>query len=265
MPEQTSTPVEQTLSQFLSVRRTAPRAWPQDTAAMRIDIEAPPAWPDGQWVPIALHRRGEGPPALLVHGWQSQAADLMPLAEALLDAGFSVWAPDLPGHGHSGGAHLAIPLAAAALREASRAAGGFAVAVGHSYGAASLVHALTQGLPAQRVVLMAAPTHYGQFARFAASKSGLDEAQTGLLLGRLHEVSGEHPDRIDMRRQVEKLTQPALLMHSTDDPVVPATDLQAVAERWPGAQWHPLTGLGHFQLLADPGVLAEVCAFATRA
>ncbi|MEZ5702508.1 MAG: alpha/beta hydrolase [Burkholderiaceae bacterium] len=214
--------------------------------------------------PDRAHRRGEGPPALLVHGWQSQAADLMPLAEALLDAGFSVWAPDLPGHGHSG-------------RPPGHPAGGRRLAgsePGRRWvcggGGALLRRRQPRPRPHPGVARAAGgpdgrPTHYGQFARFAASKSGLDEAQTGLLLGRLHEVSGEHPDRIDMRRQVEKLTQPALLMHSTDDPVVPATDLQAVAERWPGAQWHPLTGLGHFQLLADPGVLAEVCAFATRA
>ena len=264
MPHQTNTRVDQALKQFLSVRRAPPKAWPRDAVAMHMEVQAPPKWPDGQRVPVVIHRRGEGPAALLVHGWQSQAADLMPLADALLDAGFSVWAPDLPGHGHSGGAHLAIPLAATTMREASRAAGGFAVAVGHSYGAASLVHALTQDLPAQRVVLMSAPTHYGRFARFAASKAGLDETQTQMLLRQLHEVIGEDPDRINMRRQVEKLTQPALLMHSTDDPVVPATDLQAVAERWPGAHWHPLTGLGHFQLLADPGVLAKLCAFATH-
>jgi pimeloyl-ACP methyl ester carboxylesterase len=258
-------PIEQALHQFLAVRRSTPKVWPPDTTSIQIEVEATPEWPDGGRVPVVLHRRGDGPPALLVHGWQSQAADLMPMANALLAAGFSVWAPDLPGHGHSAGAHLAIPLAAATLREAGRLAGPFAVAVGHSYGAASLVHALTRGLSADRVVLLAAPTHYGHFARFAAGKAGLTEAQIQTLLQRLHKVSGEDPDRINMRRQVSGLTQPALLMHSTDDPVVPASDLQAVADRWRGARWRPLEGLGHFRLLDDPGVLAEVCRFASGA
>lgn len=263
--QQALDPIERTLQQFLAVRRSPPRAWPADAQAIRIEVEATPAWPDGPRVSAVLHRRGDGPPALLVHGWQSQAGDLMPMADALLAAGFSVWAPDLPGHGHSDGSRLAIPLAAAVLREAARLAGPFALAVGHSYGGACLVHALAQGLPVQRVVLMATPTHYGQFARFAAGKAGLDDAQTGQLLQRIREVSGEDPDSIDMQHQVEGLKQPALLVHSSDDPVVPAAALQAVAARWHGARWWPLDGLGHFRLLDDPGVLAEVRRFATAA
>lgn len=257
-------PIERTLHQFLAVRRANASVWPPDSTTMRMEVEATPSWPDGPRVPFALHRRGDGPPALLVHGWQSQAADLMPMADALLAAGFSVWAPDLPAHGHSGGAHLAIPLAAAALHETGRRAGPFALAVGHSYGGACLVHALAQGLPVQRVALMATPTHYGQFARFAAGKAGLDEAQTAQLLRRIREVSGEDPDHIDMRRQVEGLSQPALMVHSNDDPVVPAAGLQAVAARWRGARWWPQDGLGHFRLLNDPKVLDGLCRFATE-
>lgn len=257
-------PVLQAAQQVLRVKPTPPRAWPTGTVSTTFDIEAPAGWPDGPRVPVTLHRRGEGPAALLVHGWQSQAADLMPLGDALIAAGFSVWAPDLPGHGHSGGQHLAIPQAANALREIGRLAGPFALAIGHSYGGASLVHALAQGLAVQRVVLLAAPTHYGQFVRLAARQRGLDAAQTEALLARLHEVTGEHPDRIDMARQAEALSAPALLMHSADDTVVPAAGLHAVAQRWRGARWHPLEGLGHFRLLDDPGVLQTIRRFAAE-
>lgn len=251
--------------QFLSPRRAPPRPWPAGGEPSTLSVTAPAGWPDGPAVPVVCHRLGEGPAVLLVHGWQSQAADLLPLAKALAAAGCTVWAPDLPAHGQSGGARLSIPLAAQTLRTVQGLAGPFAAAVAHSYGGASLVHALAGGLQAARVALLAPPTHYGHHARQAAQAAGLDEAGTARLLQRLTALTGEDPDAIDMRRQAASLDLPALLLHATDDPVVPARATQRVAEAWAGARWQALEGLGHFRILADPGVLQTVAQFVRAA
>lgn len=54
----------------------------------------------------------------------------------------------------------------------------------------------------------------------------------------------------------------ALLAHSADDPIVPQAGLARVAQVWPGAQWWPLDGLGHFKVLSDAGVLQRIVVFA---
>jgi len=244
---------------FFSPTRVPAKPWPEGTGAIELEIAVPAGW--GEPASVVCHRLGEGAPVLLVHGWQSQGADLLVLAQNLADAGYSVWAPDLPAHGHSSGERLSIPVAALALLAVQRVAGPFAAAIGHSFGGASLVHALTRGLSASRVVLLAPPTHYGAHVRQTAKAAGLEAAAAERFVQQVSATIGEPADAIDMRQQVATLRQPALLLHSTDDKVVPVAATRQVAASWQGARFVPLEGLGHFRLLGAGAVLEEIVGF----
>lgn len=250
--------MDQLALRFLAPKPAAALPWPAAGRTLSVNVQTPSGWPDGSQVNVACHVMGQGPAVLLVHGWQSQAAHLGSLAQALVAAGFTVWAPDLPAHGHSEGAYLSIPLAAEALHAVSRAAGAFHVAVAHSLGGAVLVHALTQGLRADRMVLLAPPTHYGAHARRFAREAGLPDAHVSAWLARLERLIGISPDEINMVKQVASLKQKAILMHSSDDPVVSFSATKAVVQAWPQAHWHQLEGLGHFRILADREVIGKV-------
>jgi pimeloyl-ACP methyl ester carboxylesterase len=253
---------EKATNQFLHVGTKEPKPLPSDVTTTTMQIMTTPRGQDPSELLVRVHCRGVGPAALLVHGWRSQAADMQPLASMLVGAGFQVWMPDLPGHGHSDGEHLSIPLAADVLQAVQTISGPFALAVGHSYGGASLVHALAGGLQVQRVAVLAAPTHYGHFARLGAQQAGMPKAMLESWLSHLAASIGCHPDEINMKRQVLNLSMPAMLAHSKDDPVTPFDQLQEVASIWPGAMWLPLEGLGHFRLLTDPYFLSELQNFA---
>jgi pimeloyl-ACP methyl ester carboxylesterase len=54
---------------------------------------------DGQLIHYAT--AGDGLPVLLLHGWGANLQLMVPLAEKLVTAGFSIYAPDLPGFGSS--------------------------------------------------------------------------------------------------------------------------------------------------------------------
>jgi pimeloyl-ACP methyl ester carboxylesterase len=78
---------------------------------------------------------GSGPRALLVHGITSSAATMWELGTGLADAGWSVTAVDLPGHGGSGPApSYAFADVADALH--AEFGGGYDLYVGHSLGGA---------------------------------------------------------------------------------------------------------------------------------
>ncbi|GAP35892.1 alpha/beta fold hydrolase [Piscinibacter sakaiensis] len=229
---------------------------------LHLGLATPAGWRDGPRIDVAVHVMGHGPDALLVHGWRADATDMLPLARHLAAAGRRVWMPDLPGHGQSGGEHLSLPLAAAALRAVQDHAGSFSFAAGHSYGGAALVHALSQGLQARRIALLAPATHYGFFARRAVAQSGLPEALWPAWLQRLSAIIGVDADTVNLRDQAQHIAVPAMVAHSSDDDIVPRRALEAAIACWPGVQWLGLEGLGHRGLLADDATLQAVGRFA---
>lgn len=259
-----SSRVAEFADKLISVRRPPvdkPDEGPRNAETITLQVAAPGNWPDGRQIEVRVHRRGAGPNAMLVHGWQGRQSDLMGISSLLIDAGYTVWSPDLPGHGVSAGERLSIPLAAAVLHSLEALAGPFALAVGHSIGGACVVQALEQGLSAERIVLLATPTHYGHYVRLMARQAGLEEDEDAILL-QLESLIGLHPDQIDMARQAANMSRPVLLVHSADDGVVPFDGAKAVASIWPGAEWLLVDGLGHYaEFLNDPVVLAKVAAF----
>lgn len=250
---------------FLATERSqAPPLRPlrADTTTHHLRLSTPADWRDGPVLDLAVHQRGQGPATLLVHGWRGQAGDFDSLADRLVEGGRTVWMPDLPGHGRSGGEHLSAPLAAAALLAVQSLAGRFDFAAAHSFGGACLVHAMTLGLQVNRVALLAPPTHYGEFARRAAVQAGLPPDQLSAWIELLGRTIGTNPDTLVMREQVQHLNLPALLVHSRDDRIAPFAAVEAVAQAWQGARWWPRDGLGHFKLLNDAATLQALCAFA---
>lgn len=248
-------PVSTFVDQLIRIKR--PPVDPiLEAEAISLQIETPGEWPDGDLVEVRVHKLGSGPNALLVHGWQGRRSDLSAMCERIVAAGFTVWLPDLPGHGESGGERLSIPLAAAVLQAVEQVSGPIAVALGHSIGGACIVQALQQGLAAKKIVFLATPTHYGNFVRTVANKAGLQQDE-GAILSLLERLIGVHPDRIDMLRQAQNLQQPARFFHSSDDPVVSFSNAKRVASAWRGAEFQALEGLGHYQLLKDVQVLGK--------
>lgn len=93
------------------VRRPPGKHW-----AMPLPEEVPLESVDLHGKRLAYRRLGTGPVLLLVHGITNSSASWRPVMRPLAAAGFTVLAPDLPGHGaserhrgdHSLGAHASI-------------------------------------------------------------------------------------------------------------------------------------------------------------
>lgn len=214
--------------------------------------------PEGE---VALQRAGSGPQVLLVHGWEGQAADLSAFASALLGAGLSVVALDLPAHGASKGERSSIPQAARALKAVGHALGPFHGAVAHSLGSPVLVEAMHAGMQVSRVVLIAAPAHYERYARGFAAAAGLDSQGADAMLDRLQEVMGMDVREVSLPARAPHLAQPALFIHSSDDRIVSIEDSLASAAAWPNARHLRVDGLGHGRILADPRVVDTTTQF----
>jgi pimeloyl-ACP methyl ester carboxylesterase len=221
-------------------------------------------WIEGPAGRLSVLRAGSGPAVLLVHGWEGHASDMAAFVPGLLAAGFSVVVPDLPAHGASAGQRSSILQACQALLAVEAVLGGFTAVIAHSIGGAAAVEAMSRGLQAQRAVLLAAPARYIDHVHAWAAGAGFDAAETRQLLAELLRL-GVDAAALDAPRAASTLRQPALLLHSAEDRVVPFDAGAAVAAAWPGARMVRLEGLGHRRILTAPAVVEAAIAFATRA
>lgn len=228
---------------------------------------------DGQGLGFALHRlelpggglrfwrQGSGPATVLVHGWEGSPEDLSTLARALRSAGRTTILVELPAHGESALDWTSVPHAADALRRLGDALGPVQALVAHSVGGAIAARAVELGLAVERLVLIASPARYRDYARAHAAALGLQADETAAMLRQLAAVYGVDVDRYATPDAVARLAAPGLVVHSADDTVVPFRDAQAIVAAWVGAQLKRCEGLGHRRILSDPAVVDAVVRF----
>lgn len=106
---------------------------------------------------IAAWRVGEGPAVLLVHGFEDDNALWTPLLDALASRNRATVVLDLPGHGLSEGDNGFAPAGAEAIAAVAKVLGPVDAVAGHSIGCWAAALAFSEGLNADRFVLMAAP------------------------------------------------------------------------------------------------------------
>lgn len=218
---------------------------------------------DGPVGKIAASRAGSGPRVLLVHGWSGHSSDMAAFGAPLVEAGFEVITLDLPAHGESQGRKASIPQGAQALLALQAHTGDLHAVIAHSVGTAVAVHAMGQGLRVGRAALLSPPARYADYAAGFAAQAGLDAQQTGEMLAVLRE-GGLDVTTVDTPVTARALAQPALVLHSADDRVVPFADGREIAQAWAGARFVPLEGLGHKRILQAPEVLEQVLAFVRK-
>jgi pimeloyl-ACP methyl ester carboxylesterase len=219
--------------------------------------------------PLAAWAWGEGPTVLLAHGWGGHAGQLTALAAAVVARGLRAVAFDMPGHGRSAGRRTNVVLMAEVLREVAEdvspleglAPVPLAGLVAHSLGGAAATIALSRGLQARRVVLLAPVAEPTHFARGMGAFLGLLPARARALVDNVvAQLGGLAAVRADTRARL--VAAPALVFHDRADGEVPFAHGEETARAWAGgATLVPLEGLGHRRLLRDVGVVERATRF----
>jgi pimeloyl-ACP methyl ester carboxylesterase len=227
-----------------------------------------PAW-GGQTISLAAWRWGEGPTALLVHGWEGRGAQLGAFVQPLVDAGMSVVAFDAPGHGDSPGHRLFLSDMADCVGQIAEHIEGqwgrVHAIVAHSFGSAATMLAHQRyGTDAPRNVFVApAPLASRAIGGFAELLD-LEEADRDAMTRRLAVESGVAFEDLSIDRMVSERDAGLLIVHDEDDREVAYDQASLLAASWPSAQLVTTHGLGHRRILRDPAVVAEAVAYATQ-
>jgi pimeloyl-ACP methyl ester carboxylesterase len=208
---------------------------------------------------------GKGPVVLAIHGWEGRATHFRYLGEALQRAGHSLIALDGPAHGASPG-HVAHPRLFAeamidAAAEVATERGRVHAVVGHSMGAGAVSFALSQGLDADRAVLIAGPSGYEAVVRGAAGMAGLGPRATRHLLRAMESRTGLAPEDVDVSRQARRLDLPVLVVHDREDTFVDFAHARRYLSFLPDARLQETHGLGHWRVLTDPVTVEAITDF----
>ncbi len=236
---------------------------PMKRAARRLPMPAawqaqPWAFEHGTMVAYRHPATAGAPVVLLVHGWAGSATQMLPLAQAAAAAGLDPVLLDFPAHGRSDGWRASLPQFVRALWAASARLGPLHGIVAHSLGALAAAHAVANGLPAQRLVLVSTSPSPSLFIRWFCATLRLGEALPMRMGSALERFEGVPLAHFDAAWLGPRLTRPTLILHDEADRISPLTVGRRLADAVPGAAWHPTRDLGHRRILAHPGVADAV-------
>jgi len=212
---------------------------------------------------------GTGPVVYLVHGWAGHRGQLTAFVPPLVANGYRVVAFDAPSHGASaagafGPRSSSIPEFTAALTAVATVHGPAHCLVAHSLGGTAAAAAVRDGLPVNRVVLLAPLASPRSFAHQFAAALGFGNRTYRRLIARVERRVGAPMDDFDVPAIGRAAAvPPTLVIHDQDDASTPASDGAAIAAAWTGSRLHRTSGLGHRRLLTSPEVVALVTDFVT--
>ncbi|MGW3621403.1 alpha/beta fold hydrolase [Micromonospora arida] len=221
---------------------------------------------------VSAQSWGDGPAVYLMHGWGGWSGQLDVFVPPLVGAGFKVVALDAPSHGASGPGVLGRRRALQsefgdALTAAVRAVGPAYAIVGHSAGSAATAVAVLDGLPTERLVLVAPVADPRTYTRQFAHLMGFRDRVHDGLVRRLEKRSGRQMSHFDLVARAAGRTDlpPLLVVHDRKDKEVRYSDGEAISGAWPRAELRTTSGLGHRRILRDPATVTAVVDYLSKA
>jgi len=229
------------------------RAWLNSARQQQVD------YLDGQ---LTLYRWGEGPPVLLVHGWDGRATQMGAFAEPLVHAGYQAVAVDLPAHGRSSGKRTNMVESAAAVHHVGEVLGSLAAVIAHSFGAGVSAKAIADGLRTDKVVLLSPPANLRWLVDNYRQMLNLSSAGALQLEKILVEHYGESIwQRVSTDHNMASAGLAGVIIHDRDDRDVPISQSETLHRAWPQSTLVETTGLGHRRILRDPEVISRCVDF----
>ncbi len=197
---------------------------------------------------IAGYRWGNGAKkVLLVHGWQSHSYRWKAYVEQLINYDCTVFAFDAPGHGHSTGNFLSVPLYSEAIEKMIVHIGEPDAIVGHSIGGFSSLFTLHRNpsLSSGKLVLMAAPGEAIEFFEFYKNSLRLSQRSMNLVTTAFIKRFSHGPEYFSGQKFASTLTVPGLIIHDEHDDETSVEHSRRVHKQWSNSKLLITKGFGH--------------------
>jgi len=246
---------------FSTQRFNAPKReqlWLEGARQVRIELAG---------FPVMTYQWGEesAPMVVLVHGWNGRGGQMGAFAEPLVEAGYRVLSYDAPAHGQTPGNSSNIFKMRNVLKAIADEVAPIHGIIAHSFGGMVSALALSEGLAANRVVVLSSPARFELLVERFADVLHMPQAVRSNLATRIKNRFGEQKlaqiSPVVTSQQLAHI--PALIIHDEQDHDVPASQAELIQQSWPNSQLLKTDGLGHKRILYNQQVLEKVTGFIT--
>ncbi|MGF2686837.1 alpha/beta fold hydrolase [Marinobacter sp. DUT-3] len=208
---------------------------------------------------IPVYSWGQGPVILGVHGWAGAGIQFGAWVDPLVEAGYRVVLFDAPAHGRAQGESTNLYEMAEVIAKVAASVGRVHGILAHSIGCIAVARAITDGLQANYVAMLAPPVSLTAVMENLGRQLGLSPEVLSVHLQLMEERFGASVwDQLDLEILSRSLTQRGLIVIDDDDTSISPEESQRVAETWDKAEVLRTSGLGHNRLLWSPMVVDTV-------
>lgn len=213
---------------------------------------------------IQLYQWGNGnKKILLVHGWEGHAGNFAAIIDRLLQEDYTVLSFDGPSHGASSHGKTSsfefIDLVVTLIRDHQPTQ-----LISHSFGSVASIIALGKNpdLNIERYIGITVPNKFRERLEEIAKYLGLPYIVVSRLITKIEAEHNIKVDEINVEDYARKSSvEKALLLHDTNDRVLPVEKSREVASKWPAARIIEVTETGHYKILTAEKVLNKVMDF----
>lgn len=198
---------------------------------------------------------------LLVHGWSGRGTQLVKIADAFLENGYSTISFDAPAHGKSGTKTTLMIEFIESILEVEKAHGSFEFAVGHSLGGMSILNAIKKGLQVEKAVVIGSGNSVINIVNTFVDKIGLPNKIAIIMRNNFEKKYHFDMESFSAYEAAKEVRIPVLVIHDNNDEDIPVSEAHHLAENLSQKEVLITNNLGHRKILGDLNVIAKIVEF----
>lgn len=198
---------------------------------------------------------------LIVHGWAGRGTQLYQLADKILENKMMVVSFDGPAHGLSSGKTTVITDFIETIHQINKEYGPFDAAIGHSFGAMSLLNAVAKGLDIKKLVLIGADNSIRQITQQFVEKIELKPIIAKKLEKLFYEKYNVNIEEYSSYNAAQNVNIPTLVIHDSEDRFVPVSSAITIRQNLKNGELLMTNGLGHHKIFKDNVVIQRIIDF----
>jgi len=199
---------------------------------------------------------------LLIHDWGGRGQQLAAIGQHLSQQGMQAVAFDAPGHGKAQGKESSVFEFEDVIHSLDRKYGPFQAVVAHSFGVVAAALAIRNGLKVNALVAISSVNGMEFLFQDYCQALDLDRVvKEGIRKKFLQRFGKDLWQRVSAVNNLSNFALPMLILHDKDDSQVPWSLSKELSQVSPYAKFQPSSGLGHLDILSDPGILQQIESF----